>query len=739
MPSPKQLLTSIISAPAIALAILASLIVSAPTAATAQEAAQASQRAVMAPVAKVIPKQLERHGHVRVDNYYWLNERDNPEVIAYLKAENAYTDAIMAHTEGLQETLFEEIKGRIKQTDLSVPFKEGDYFYYYKTEDGKDYRIYARKMGSLDAPEEILLDVNAIAEGHGFTSVPWPEINSGQNIMAFTADVVGRRIYTLRFKNLDTGEMLEDEISGVTSNFAWANDNRTLFYTKQNPVTLRWYQIYRHVVGTDPAQDELVYEEKDIEFDCYVWRTKSKRYLIITSSQSLSDEHRYLEADDPNGKFKLFAPRERNHEYDIDHVADHFYIRTNDAAKNYRLMRTPIAATAKDHWEEVIPHRDDVFLQSFEVFRDYLVVVERKEGLRQMRIRPWARAARAAAAAGAAEHYLDFGEPTYLAYVSTNPDIDTNILRYGYTSLTTPNSVYDYNMETREKTLLKREEVLGGFDPNDYVTERLYAPARDGVRVPVSIVYRKGLERDGSNPAMLYAYGSYGSSIDASFRSSRLSLIDRGFVYAIAHIRGGQEMGRWWYEDGKLLKKKNTFTDFIDVAEYLIEQGYTNPDLLFARGGSAGGLLMGAITNMRPDLFKGVIAHVPWVDVVTTMLDDDIPLTTSEFDEWGDPKDEEYYWYMLSYSPYDNVEAKDYPNLLVTTGLYDSQVQFFEPAKWVAKLRTLKTDDNRLIIKTNMEAGHGGASGRYERYREIAFEQAFVLDLVGFQEQAARE
>jgi oligopeptidase B len=691
-----------------------------------QHAGHPNWQSLTPPMARVIPQQLEKHGDVRVDDYYWLRERDNPEVMAYLEAENAYTEAMMAHTAALQRKLFEEIKGRIKQTDLSVPFKRDGYFYYTKTEEGKEYPIYARKWGSLDAEEEILIDVNEVAEGHGFTSVPWPEVSDDHSLMAFATDTVGRRFYTIRFKKLDTGELLDEAIGPVTSNMAWANDNRTLFYARQDPVTLRSYQIYRHVVGTDPAEDELVYEESDPEFSCYVWKTKSKRYLIIGSDQLLSNEYRFLDASDPTGEFRVFLPREPEHEHSIDHFGDQFYILTNDGgAKNFKLVRTPVTQTGKANWELVIPHGDDVLLEGIEIFRDHLVVAERREGLVRIRIRPWS---------GEDEHYLDFGEPAYLAYVSTNPELDTNILRYVYTSLTTPNSVYDYNMDSREKELLKQEEVLGGFTPADYVTERLYAPARDGVRVPVSIVYRRGTEKNGDNPLLLYGYGAYGASIDASFSSPQLSLIDRGFVYAIAHVRGGQEMGRWWYEDGRLLNKKNTFTDFIDVAEFLIAKGYAAPNKLFAEGASAGGLLMGAVTNMRPDLFEGVVALVPWVDVVTTMLDESIPLTTSEYDEWGDPNEEEYYRYMLSYSPYDNVEAKGYPNMLVTTGLHDSQVQYFEPAKWVAKLRALKTDGNRLLLKTNMEAGHGGASGRYKHYEELAFRYAFLLDLLGIRE-----
>ena len=677
------------------------------------------------PMAKVDPVELEKHGDIRVDNYYWLNERENPDVIAYLEAENAYTEAVMAHTKDLEEMLFQEIKGRIKQTDESVPYRLDDFYYYSRYEEGKEYPIYCRKKGSLDAQEQIMLDVNVLAEEHEFFSVRGRRVSSGQNILAYAVDSIGRRIYTIQFKNLDTGEVLGDAIPEVTGGMAWANDNKTLFYTKQDPTTLRSYRIYKHILGTDASTDKLVYEETDDEFSCYVWKTKSKKFVMIGSFQTLSSEFRYLAADDPEGEFTVFLPRESDHEYSVDHYKDKFYIRTNWEAKNFRLMETSLGKTDKSNWKVVIPHRDDVLLSSFEIFEDFLVVQERENGLAQIRIRQWS---------GEAEHYLDFGEPAYLAYISTNPEFKTTLLRYGYTSMTTPNSIFDYDMVTREKTLKKQDEVLGGFDADDYKTERLYAKARDGVKIPISLVYLKGTKMTGDNPLLLYGYGSYGYSMDARFSASRLSLLDRGFVYAIAHVRGGEEMGRWWYEDGKLLKKKNTFTDFIDCAEYLIEEGYTNSDKLFAAGGSAGGLLMGAVYNMRPHLFKGVVAVVPFVDVVTTMLDESIPLTTGEFDEWGDPNEKEYYDYMLSYSPYDNVEAKDYSNLLVMTSLHDSQVQYFEPAKWVAKLRVMKTGDSLLLLKTNMDAGHGGASGRFKRYRDTAFQYAFLLYLAGHTE-----
>jgi oligopeptidase B len=631
----------------------------------------------------------------------------------------------MAHTASLQEELFEEIKSRIKQDDSSAPYKLDGYFYYTRYEEGQAYPIYCRREGTLEAPEAIMLDVNELAQGHDFFAVTGVAVSSGRNLLAYAADTVGRRIYTIHFKDLTTGENLPDTIPQVTGNLVWANDNKTIFYTKQDPVTLRSHQVYRHVLGTDASDDELVYEEKDETFYAYVSRTKSKKYVLIGSFHTLSSEYRYLDADEPDGQFAVLLPREREHEYHADHLGNYFYIRTNWQAKNFRLMRTAVTETAKAAWEEVIPHRENVLLEGLELFKDHLVLAEREKGLTQLRIRRWD---------GRGEHYLDFGEPTYTAYIGQNFELDTPLLRYGYTSMTTPTSVYDYDMMSRERALLKRDEVLGGFDPGEYETERLYAPAADGVEVAVSVVYRKEVTQNGAKPLLLYGYGSYGFSMDPTFSSSRLSLLDRGFVYAIAHVRGGQEMGRWWYEDGKLFKKRNTFTDFIAAGEHLVREGYTSPQQLFAQGGSAGGLLMGAIVNMRPDLFQGVVAEVPFVDVVTTMLDESIPLTTSEYDEWGDPNDKKYYDYMLSYSPYDNVEAKTYPHLLVTTGLHDSQVQYWEPAKWVAKLRALKTGDNRLLLKTEMEAGHGGPSGRFRRYRETAFVYAFLLDVAGMVE-----
>ncbi len=622
----------------------------------------------------------------------------------------------------MQKRLYDEIVGRIRQADSTAPVFDSGHFYYSRFETGKQYPILVRKKGSLESAEEILLDENALAEGHGYFSTGATQVSPDNRLLAFGVDTGGRLFYTIRFKDLATGKQLEDTIADVTSNLAWANDSKTLFYTKQDPSTLRAYRIYRHRLGSPSSKDVLVYEEPDETFSCRLARTKSDRYLMIASRQTLSTEFRFLDADKPEGTFAVLQPRRPRLEYSADHLGDHFYIRTNLDAQNFRLMKAPIQSPGIDHWQEVIPHRAEVLLERFELFRDFLVLEERRDGLIRLRVRPWS---------GGEEHQVDFGEPTYLARIGPNHELDSDQLRFAYTSMTTPQSSYDYDMRKRSKTLVKREAVLGGFDPANYVTERLHATAADGTKVPISIVYRKGFSRDGSGPLLLYGYGSYGASMDASFQAERLSLLDRGFAYAIAHIRGGQEMGRAWYEDGKLLKKRNTFTDFIACAEHLVRETYTRPDRLFAQGGSAGGLLIGAVINLRPDLFKGAIAAVPFVDVVTTMLDPSIPLTTFEYDEWGNPNDRSYFDYMLSYSPYDNVEAKQYPNLLVTTSLQDSQVQYWEPAKWVAKLRATKTDSNLLLLRTYMKGSHGGVSGRYKRFEQTAFNYAFILDLAG--------
>lgn len=672
-----------------------------------------------------IPTKLESHGHMRVDDYYWLRERDNPEVIRYLNDENAFAAKAMAHTQEFEKKLFEEIKGRIKQTDLSVPYKRDDYFYYTRVEAGKEYPIYCRKLAALDAPEQVMLDGNVLAVGHEFFSIGVSAVSSEQDLLAYATDTQGRRIHTAYIKNLSTGAVLADVIPNVGESLAWGNDNRTLFYGKQDETTLRQHQIWRHSVGTDPAADQLVYQEDDETFGAYVFKTKSKQYMLLVSAQTITHEYRYLDADEPLGEFKIFLPRARGHEYQIDHIADRFIIRTNDQAKNFRLMATPVAQPGREHWREIIPHRDDVYLGDFDLFKDYLVLEERARGLTQIRVVPWS---------GSGAHYLEFAEPAYRAHLGANMEFDTKIVRFDYTSMKTPQSIYDYDMDTRQRRLLKQEEVLGGFNADDYVTERLHARAADGTEIPLSLLYRKGLKKDGQNPTLLYGYGSYGASIDAAFASPRLSLVDRGFVFAIAHIRGGQELGRQWYDDGKLLKKKNTFSDFVACAEFLLSERFTNSEKLFAMGRSAGGLLIGAVSNLRPDLFKGVVAEVPFVDVVTTMLDASIPLTAGEYDEWGDPNKKEFYDYMLSYSPYDNVASKNYPAMLVTGGLHDSQVQYWEPAKWVAKLRELKTGDNQVLLKTNMDAGHGGTSGRFRRHQETAFSYVFLLDLAEIRE-----
>ena len=678
-----------------------------------------------APDANKIAKELTIHNDTRVDNYYWLNQREDSAVINYLTAENEYTDAVMKHTKEFQTKLFDEMVARIKKTDESVPAKSNGYFYYSRTEGDAEYPLYCRKKENLEAKEQIMLNVPEMAKGYSYFSVGDYSVSENNKILAYSEDTLSRRKYTIKFKSLVDDKVYEDEIGNTTGGITWANDNKTIFYTTKHPETLLPHKVFKHVLGTSADKDELVYEEKDNTFYTFCYKTKSRKYIMIGVSSTVSSEYRFIDANKPNSKFKVLQPRERDLEYGVSHYKDHFYIRTNYQAKNFRLMKTPIAKTEKENWVEMIPNRDDVYLSSFEIFRNYLVVSERKNGLNQIRIRNWETNK---------EHYLDFGEETYSAWISNNPEFETDVLRYGYTSLTTPTSTIDYNMGSKEKTVLKQQEVLGEFNKDNYEAKRTWAIADDGTKVPISLVYRKDKFKKGTNPLWLSAYGSYGSSSDVYFSTVRLSLLDRGFVVATAHVRGGQEMGRYWYEDGKLLKKKNTFTDFNRCTEHMVAEGYAAKDKVFAWGGSAGGLLMGAIVNMQPELYKGVIAAVPFVDVVTTMLDESIPLTTGEFDEWGNPKDKEYYDYMLSYSPYDNVKNQDYPAMLVTTGLHDSQVQYWEPVKWVAKLRDMKTDKNPLLLKTNMDFGHGGASGRFERLHEAALEYAFVLDLAGINE-----
>ena len=675
-----------------------------------------------APSATKKPHLLEIHGHQRQDPYYWMNERENPEVIDYLNAENAYLKEVMKPTEELQNQLFEEMKGRIKEQDESVPYFKSGYFWYTRYEKGSEYPIFCRKLGSLEAEEEIILDVNTLAIGKSYYQVAQAATSTNQKILAFAADEVGRRIYTLYFKNLETHGFLKDQVPEVTGNFVWAADQKSVFYSKQDPETLRSFQIYKHILGSPSSTDQLIYEELDEEFSCVVHKTKSEKYILIHSESTISSEIRFVSADLPAAPFQMLQARIPHLEYAADHFGDYFYIRTNDQAQNFKLVKAPLANPSKDNWIEVIPHRPETLFEDFDLFSNYLVTQERSMGLTQIRIQPWESEAEG--------HSLLFDDETYTAYVGTNPELDTILLRFAYNSLVSPSSVYEYDMVTRQKTLLKQQEVVGGHEPSDYHSERIWAEATDGVLVPISLVYKKSaFNKDGKQPLLLYAYGSYGYSMDAYFSANRLSLLQRGFVFAIAHIRGGEDLGRGWYEDGKLLKKKNTFTDFIACAEHLIQQKYTSAAHLYAMGGSAGGLLMGAVINMRPDLFHGAIANVPFVDVVTTMLDETIPLTTGEFQEWGNPKEKAYYDYMLSYSPYDNVMAQNYPHLLVTSGLHDSQVQYWEPTKWVAKLRDQKTDQHTLLLFTNMEAGHGGASGRFNPLKEIALEYAFLLML----------
>ena len=671
-----------------------------------------------APLASKKPQLLEIHGHQRTDAYYWMNDRENEEVIAHLNAENEHLKEVMKPTEELQQQLFDEMKGRIKEQDESVPYFKSGFYWYTRYETGMEYPIYCRKKGNLAAAEEVILDVNLLAIGKSYFQVGNLATTPNQELLAFAADEVGRRIYTLHFKVLATGQILDETLPEVTGNCVWAADHKSLFYSKQDPETLRAHQIFKHVLGSPIQEDQLIYEELDEEFSCMVHKTKSEKFILIHSESTISSEVRFIDSSTPNASPQLLQERIPHLEYAADHYGDHFYIRTNELAQNFKLVKTPITATSKAHWVDVIPHRPEVLLEDFDLFSKYLVTQERANGLTQIHILPWEGKG----------HSLRFEDETYTAFVSVNPEFDTNLLRYGYNSLVSPSSVYEYDMVSQEKTLLKQQEVVGGHNPSDYHSERIWATAEDGVQVPISLVYKKStFTKDGKNPLLLYSYGSYGYSMDAYFSSNRLSLLQRGFVFAIAHIRGGEDLGRAWYEDGKLLKKKNTFTDFIACAQHLVQGHYSSPNHLYAMGGSAGGLLMGAVINMRPDLFHGAIANVPFVDVVTTMLDESIPLTTGEFQEWGNPKEQAFYDYMLSYSPYDNVSAKAYPHLLVTSGLHDSQVQYWEPTKWVAKLRELKTDTNLLLLFTNMEAGHGGASGRFNPLKEIALEYAFLL------------
>ncbi len=672
------------------------------------------------PTVEKKPVELQIHGDVRIDDYFWLNERENPAVINYLEAENAYTESMLTETSGLQKRLVEEMKSRIRQDDVSAPYKHGEYYYYYRLEEGQEYPVYCRRKGSMNAREEVLLDVNKEAEGETYFSVRGFKVSPDHKRAGYGVDTTGRRFYDLRFIDLESGEKLADQIDDVTGIYEWAADSNTLFYVRQDPETLRWDRIYRHELGT--GDDELVFEEQDETFSTYVYKSVSGKYIYIASQSTLSTEVQYLQASMPMEQPQVFLPREQEHEYFLTDGGDRFFVMSNENAQNFRVLETPLDNTAKDAWSAVVPHRDDVLIEDVDVFSNHIVITGRSQGLTQMEVID--RNSREV-------HLIDFGETAFQASSGDNYEFETAVFRYDYESLTTPDSVFDYDLDGKQRRLVKQEDVLGGFDRNDYESERLFVTARDGAKVPVSLVYRKGLELDGRSPLLQYGYGSYGYSIDPTFSSNRLSLLDRGFVYAVAHIRGGSEMGRHWYYDGRQLNKRNTFTDFIDVSKFLIEEGYTSPEHLYARGGSAGGLLMGAVINMAPDLYNGISTRVPFVDVVTTMLDDSIPLTTGEWDEWGDPNEKEFYDYMLSYSPYDQIERQAYPNILVTTSLHDSQVQYWEPAKWVAKLRDYKTDDKLLLLKTDMHAGHSGKTGRFQSLDDAAIYYTFFLHLEG--------
>lgn len=681
-------------------------------------------KSIIPPKAKIKPRQLKVHNDLRIDNYYWLNDRENPEVIDYLNKENAYCKAMMEHTKDFQTDLFKEMKSRIKEDDESVPYKYNGYWYIVKFEKGKDYPIYTRKKDTLKAKEEILFDCNEMAKNHAYFNLVGISISPDNTKVSYGIDTVSRRQYTIRIKNLVTGKIYNDSITNTTGSATWANDNKTLFYTSNNEQTLRSDKIYKHKLGDTVKNDVLIFNETDDTFGVSVYKTKSRKYIVIASYSTLTTEYQILSAELPDGEFKIFQPRARGLEYNINHFKSDFYIVTNtDKAINFKLMKTSEEATEISNWEDVIPHRNHVLLEGIDIFKDFLVISERRNGLNEIRIKPWDNSE---------EYYLPFNNETYTAYTTTNIDFDTTILRYGYNSLTTPSSIIDFDMLTKTKEIKKEQEVLGGkFKKENYVSERIWATAQDGTKIPISLVRHIETKKSKNTPLLIYAYGSYGSTIDPYFSTIRLSLLDRGFIFAIAHVRGGEYLGRQWYDNGKLFHKKNTFTDFVACSKFLIKEGYTSSKHLYAMGGSAGGLLMGVIVNLAPELYNGIVTQVPFVDVITTMLDDSIPLTTGEYDEWGNPNKAAYYDYIKSYSPYDNVEEKDYPNLLITTGLHDSQVQYWEAAKWTAKLRILKKDNHLLLLKTNMKAGHGGASGRFEALKEDALEYAFLLDLEG--------
>ncbi len=675
---------------------------------------------ILPPVAKKEIVTFHEHGETRSDPYYWLKNRDTPEVLAYLKAENDYTNFKMKPTQKLQNTLFTEFKNRIKQEDNSLPYKDGNYYYYVRTIKDKAYPLYCRKKGSLKGKEEIFLDLNTLSQNHDYFNIGNWNVSPSENLLAVTEDTVGRREYTLKIKNLDTGEYLKEQILNTGDSFEWSNDSKTLFYTKIDPTTLRSNRVYKHQLGTSPKDDVLVYEEKDTTYYTEISKTKSKKYLMIMSENHQSTEGRFLEADNPNGSFRLFSPRQKEVLYFPDHHQDKFIIRTNDNALNFKLMETPVNKTDKKNWKPFLPYQANELIEDFEIFNDFLAIELRKNGLMEIKILPFNQQT---------PFNIKFDEPCFYVYFGENKEISSNELRFVFTSLKTPSSIYDYNMQTKEKTLKKQTEIGGGFQSNNYESKRLFAKAPDGATIPVSLVYRKDKFHLHQNPLLLEGYGSYGITNDCFFDPFVISLLDRGFVYALAQTRGGADMGREWYEQGKLLHKKNTFTDFIATAEYLTQEGYASPKQRYATGASAGGLLMGAVMTMRPDLFNGIIAKVPFVDIINTMEDPNIPLTTNEYTEWGSPKDKIYYDYILSYSPYDNIRKAAYPNLLIVSSYQDSQVQYWEATKFVAKLRDSKMDNNLLLLQTLMQASHGGVSGRYDRYKQVAFEYAFLLNL----------